>query len=189
MAAEQIIANIEAASKDENPLALLLRRVFGERLVLERAVRSWASVDPVARAAVLAIDRRRLNYVEGLMAQSGLSADTARARAHQSGVTLPIQLVAAELSRVLGRELVGIIADKEDRTVRRWLAGDSRPSGATAARLRDTYQIVELLRSEEGDHTIRAWFMGMNPQLDDSSPTVRIRGVAIWGGVSVERKR
>ena len=98
------------------------------------------------------------------------AARTARARAHQSGVTLPIQLVAAELSRVLGRELVGIIADKEDRTVRRWLAGDSRPSGATAARLRDTYQIVELLRSEEGDHTIRAWFMGMNPQLDDSSP-------------------
>ena len=26
-------------------------------------------------------------------------------------------------------------------------------------------------------------------QLDDGSPTVRIRGVAIWGGVSVERKR
>jgi len=46
VAAEQIIANVEAASKDENPLALLLRRVFGERLVLERAVRTWASVDP-----------------------------------------------------------------------------------------------------------------------------------------------
>ncbi|GAA1157317.1 DUF1707 SHOCT-like domain-containing protein [Nocardioides aquiterrae] len=26
-------------------------------------------------------------------------------------------------------------------------------------------------------------------ELDDGSPTVRIRGVAIWGGVSVERKR
>ena len=26
-------------------------------------------------------------------------------------------------------------------------------------------------------------------ELDDSSPTVRVRGVAIWGGVSVERKR
>jgi hypothetical protein len=46
VAAEQIIANVEAASKDEDPLALLLRRVFGERLTLERAVRTWASVDP-----------------------------------------------------------------------------------------------------------------------------------------------
>jgi AcrR family transcriptional regulator len=81
VAAEQIIANVEAASKDENPLALLLRRVFGERLMLERAVRTWASVDPAARAAVQAIDRRRLGYVEGLLTQSGLSADVARARA------------------------------------------------------------------------------------------------------------
>ena len=81
VAAEQIIANVEAASKDENPLALLLRRVFGERLMLERAVRTWASVDPAARAAVQAIDRRRLGYVEGLLTQSGLSTDVARARA------------------------------------------------------------------------------------------------------------
>jgi AcrR family transcriptional regulator len=81
VAAEQIIADVEAASNDENPLALLLRRVFGERLTLERAVRTWASVDPAARAAVQAIDRRRLSYVEGLLAQSGLSAEIARARA------------------------------------------------------------------------------------------------------------
>ena len=81
VAAEQIIANVEAASKDENPLALLLRRVFGERLTLERAVRTWASVDPAARAAVQAIDRRRLSYVESLLTQAGLSAELARARA------------------------------------------------------------------------------------------------------------
>jgi len=81
VAAEQIIANVEAASKDDNPLTLLLRRVFGERLTLERAVRSWASVDPTARAAVQTIDRRRLNYVEGLLVQSGLSDDAARSRA------------------------------------------------------------------------------------------------------------
>jgi len=34
VAAEQIIANVEAASNHENPLTLLLRRVFGERLAL-----------------------------------------------------------------------------------------------------------------------------------------------------------
>ncbi len=81
VAAEQIIANVEAVSNDENPLAVLLRRVFSERLTLERAVRTWASVDPAARTAVQAIDRRRLGYVENLLAQSGLSAELARARA------------------------------------------------------------------------------------------------------------
>ena len=79
--AHSVIANVEAAAKHENPLALLLRRVFGERLVLERAVRTWASVDPAARAAVQAIDRRRMNYVEGLLAQAGLPPRAARARA------------------------------------------------------------------------------------------------------------
>src|SRR6266576_5284137 len=49
IAAEQIIANVEAASKHEDPLALLLRRVFGEKLMLESAVRTWATVDPAAR--------------------------------------------------------------------------------------------------------------------------------------------
>src|SRR6266700_5943818 len=46
IAAEQIIANVEAAARHEDPLSLLLRRVFGEKLTLEKAVRSWASVDP-----------------------------------------------------------------------------------------------------------------------------------------------
>jgi AcrR family transcriptional regulator len=81
IAAEQIIAGVEAAAGAENPLAALLRRVFGERLTLENAVRTWANVDPAARAAVQAIDRRRLGYVEGLMTQSGLATDVARARA------------------------------------------------------------------------------------------------------------
>ena len=81
IAAEQIIAGVEAASKGENPLEVLLRRVFGERLAIENAVRTWASVDPAARTAVQAIDRRRLGYVESLMTLSGLSTGVARARA------------------------------------------------------------------------------------------------------------
>ena len=81
IAAEQIIANVEVASGNENPLSVLLRRVFGEKLTLERAVRTWASVDPAARAAVQAIDQRRLGYVESLLKQSGLSDAVARDRA------------------------------------------------------------------------------------------------------------
>ncbi len=81
VAAEQIIANLEAASKNDNPLPLLLRQAFGGRLTLENAVRSWATLDPLARSAVRAIDRRRLSYVEGLLKASGLSSEVARARA------------------------------------------------------------------------------------------------------------
>jgi len=81
VAAEQIIANLEAVSGNADPLQLLLRRAFGTRLTLEKAVRTWASVDPLARSAVQAIDRRRLNYVERLFRANGLSPGMARARA------------------------------------------------------------------------------------------------------------
>jgi len=81
VAAEQIIAGVEASAGNDNPLRVLLRRVFGERLALENAVRSWALVDAGARAAVQAIDRRRLGYVEGLLRASGLSTEMVRARA------------------------------------------------------------------------------------------------------------
>jgi AcrR family transcriptional regulator len=81
VAAEQIIAGVEASAGNDNPLQVLLRRVFSERLALENAIRSWALVDANARAAVQAIDRRRLGYVEGLLRASGLSTEMARARA------------------------------------------------------------------------------------------------------------
>jgi AcrR family transcriptional regulator len=81
VAAERIIANVEAAAANDNPLPFLLRRVFGERLSLENAVRSWAAVEPAAKAAVQAIDRRRLSYVERLLRASGLCPEVARARA------------------------------------------------------------------------------------------------------------
>ena len=81
VAAEQIIADLEAASDHEDPVSLLLRQAFGGRLALEKAVRTWAMVDPLARNAVQAIDRRRLRYVESLLRASGLAPDVAGARA------------------------------------------------------------------------------------------------------------
>ncbi|MBR0797490.1 TetR/AcrR family transcriptional regulator [Bradyrhizobium jicamae] len=80
IAAEQIIAGIEAA-KGEDPVAVLLRLTFINKLALERAVRSWAAHDSAARAAVQAIDRRRLDYVEILLRRVGLPDAVARARA------------------------------------------------------------------------------------------------------------
>jgi AcrR family transcriptional regulator len=81
VAAEQVIANLEASSEHDNPLLLLLRRTFSGKLALENAVRSWATLDPMARAAVQATDRRRLSYVESLFKRSGVSPGVARSRA------------------------------------------------------------------------------------------------------------
>src|ERR1700750_2808222 len=71
IAAEEIIAGVEGDS--DEPLTALLRRTFGARLDLERAVRNWAAFDPAAQAAVRAIDRRRLDYIEALLQRRGLA--------------------------------------------------------------------------------------------------------------------
>lgn len=81
IATEQIIANLESGSNKGERLPLLLQGVFTAKLTLENAVRTWATLNPAARRAVQAIDRRRLGYVEGLLGAQGLSSKTARARA------------------------------------------------------------------------------------------------------------
>jgi AcrR family transcriptional regulator len=81
VAAERVIADLEAVAKDRDAVALLLRWAFSGQPALENAVRTWATVDPAARTAVHAIDQRRLGYIEILLKQSGLSDGVARARA------------------------------------------------------------------------------------------------------------
>ena len=81
VAAEQVIANLEASSEDENPLQLLLQRSFSSKPALENAIRTWATIDPLARSAVQATDRRRLSYVESLFERSGVAPEVARSRA------------------------------------------------------------------------------------------------------------
>ena len=81
VAAEAIIADVDAASAGADPLIVLLQRVYAEKLALERAVRGWAAFDAAAKAAVQAIDRRRLDYVEGLIRAKGIPTDVAQVRA------------------------------------------------------------------------------------------------------------
>lgn len=79
--AERVIAELETMPKSEDALALLLRRAFSAPLALERAVRSWATADAAARAAVHAVDQRRIGYIETLLRQAGFPDDVARGRA------------------------------------------------------------------------------------------------------------
>ena len=78
--AEQIIAGLEAATED-GALSRLLHGAFASKQALERAVRSWATVDAKARAAVQAIDRRRIDYIEHMLRKAGVKPDNAAPRA------------------------------------------------------------------------------------------------------------
>jgi AcrR family transcriptional regulator len=116
IAAEQIIADVEADHATD-PLRSLLRRAFGARLDLERAVRNWAAFEPAAQVAIRAIDRRRLDYIEGLLGKRGLTPTLAQSRAQilywtflgfaLSGMSTP----AARLQGLLD-ELLQMVSDE-----------------------------------------------------------------------------
>lgn len=96
-----------------------------------------------------------------------------RMRAHDpysKSVQLAIKDVSAALQQHLGQALLAVIVDKNVRTLTRWSAGAARPPAADEKLLRDTYQVLELVLTVEESPVARAWFMGMNPQLDDASP-------------------
>ena len=59
--------------------------------------------------------------------------------------------------------------------VGRWARGEDIPRDQAAATLQNALHVVELLRSQEDDETIRSWFRGMNPDLGDRSPALVVR--------------
>jgi hypothetical protein len=100
----------------------------------------------------------------------------ASAEAHRETVQASISDVAAFLDEVLGAKLTAYMVDvSEPRTITRCAKEERAPRAASEERLRNIAYIFRLLNTEESPHTVRAWFVGINPQLDDESPAEAIR--------------
>jgi AcrR family transcriptional regulator len=79
VAYENVVREIHGTA--ETRLRALLDRAFRAETRLERAVRSWATADPRARAMVEAVDTRRLVYIEKLLVEAGVALAIAPTRA------------------------------------------------------------------------------------------------------------
>ncbi len=88
----------------------------------------------------------------------------------KKSVTAPTSEVVQYLRKNLGISPISVLAAVDGRTVSRWLAGNVVPREEAERRIRSAYQIFHLLVEKEASSTARAWFMGMNEQLDDLSP-------------------
>ena len=98
---------------------------------------------------------------------------------HRAAITTPLNEIARTLEQVLSRRLTAVIVGiKDGKTIARWATGEIEEirSKEIEQRLRMTYQIVLLLlRSQDSQQTVKAWFIGLNPQLGDESPAEAIR--------------
>src|SRR5699024_6730541 len=75
----------------------------------------------------------------------------------------------------LGPKLTAFLVDKDPQTVKRWSKGKQRPpQDDVERRLRAAFQTALIIAEEDSRHVVRAWFVGMNPQLEDLSPAEAI---------------
>jgi len=96
--------------------------------------------------------------------------------AHRQVTESGIEQITQYLEEVLGRKLVATLAGVKDaKAVTRWASGERAPRTGAEERLRVAYQIFRLLLTAESPHTVRAWFIGLNPQLADESPILAIQ--------------
>lgn len=81
------------------------------------------------------------------------------------------EAASALIAVLTGRIAAYVVGVKDVKTLHRWTRGevtDIRPESET--KLRTAYEISLLLLRFDAPETVRAWFIGMAPELDDVSP-------------------
>lgn len=89
---------------------------------------------------------------------------------HKQTTQLPIADIATHLLAHLGPSMTTALTGKSIQTVRRYAKGSTSVPEDVEKRLRDAHMIFSYIEQVDAPATVRAWFMGMNPQLDDRSP-------------------
>jgi hypothetical protein len=84
-----------------------------------------------------------------------------------------VQEITVDLQDTLGPKLTALSVGANDaQDVVKWASGETHPGEDVEQKLRHAYSIVRLLRPLESSESIRAWFLGMNPELDDQAPAL-----------------
>jgi hypothetical protein len=111
-------------------------------------------------------------------------------QAHREAVSTPVNELVTALQDRLSRRITAYIAGVDaSKTVSRWANGDVgtiRDPGVEQ-RLRTAYEIVLLLSHHESMGTVRAWFIGLNPQLGDEAPIDVLREGRLKDAVTAAR--
>lgn len=96
--------------------------------------------------------------------------------AHARAMRAPFPQVVAELRDLLGPRLVAYLGSvRETRAVAQWAAGARGPGEETRMRLRLALQLALMVAGADGPEVARAWFQGLDPELDDDSPARLVR--------------
>ena len=100
---------------------------------------------------------------------------TVDTESQQRAKCAPVAEVVAALAEILGPQLTAIVAGVDDPTaVGAWARGEGTPLPEAERRLRDALTVADMLREYDDPVTVRAWFSGLNPELNDRLPALVI---------------
>lgn len=95
--------------------------------------------------------------------------------AHERAVRATVPEMATYLQDLFGQKLTALMVGSRDpKAVGKWARGEREPHPEVVERLRAAFQVAEFLLQAESRQAVRAWFMGMNPQLGDRAPALVI---------------
>lgn len=102
-ATADVIAGVDRVADARARLRQLIARTTADTKVarLETAIRSWANSDDKAKTAVAAVDSRRLDFVAGLLQETGIDPAVAQLRARIIYLVLIGSFFAAATTHVL----------------------------------------------------------------------------------------
>ncbi|KAB1654278.1 hypothetical protein F8O01_13660 [Pseudoclavibacter chungangensis] len=105
------------------------------------------------------------------------NATTPPARtAHDASVRHPAGDILLTLTQNLGRKVVAHALNVDERTIRRWIEkAEFRLADGPERALRSLFLCYSTIAGVDDGHVARAWFIGMNPNLDDETPVDEFR--------------
>jgi hypothetical protein len=111
-------------------------------------------------------------------------------QAYREAIASSVGQIAQRLDALLTRRLTAYVTNvKDDKTIARWASGDvSNIRQVSEQKLRVAYEIARLiLDAGDSEQTVRAWFIGLNPRLDDQSPADVIRAGGLKEALTAAR--
>lgn len=97
--------------------------------------------------------------------------DAVEAKAFRESKTLATPVMVGRLLEVVPNSVVARLAGvSEPRAAQDWATERRRPHPQTEARLRLALHISLMIQEAYGAHAAEAWWLGLNPGLDDQAP-------------------
>lgn len=105
--------------------------------------------------------------------------------AHRQAITAAFPDIVRCLVSIIGRKQTAYIASVKDaRAIDRWLE-HATPQKDVEQRIRLAYHVASMLRKSDSEGVVQAWFVGLNPELNDAVPITLLRE----GNLEIDGKR